>query len=120
MTDAAFQEVFDWLAAREGVEVYIEAGAQDPQVEERADVVFLGLRATLGAVRMVGDSSHGRRALRVVIAGHPPERYGITIDAARLQRAAIHHAGVLRVWQLGVYVGIVDDRVRSPTGDIGA
>jgi hypothetical protein len=65
VADATFQEVFDWLAARESRHVYIDVGAQDPQVKQRADFSVLGLQARLGAVRMV-DETHGRGALRVL------------------------------------------------------
>jgi hypothetical protein len=103
MPDAAFQEVFDWLADHKGKRVWIEIGQKDPQAEQQADFAALGLHATLGVVRTVKDTTHARRALRVVIGDD--EESGIEIDEARFERAKIH-GGALKVWQHDIYIAV--------------
>jgi hypothetical protein len=104
MPEAAFKDVFDWLADRNGERVYIEVGRPDPQAEEQADFAVIGLHTTLGKVQTVEDKTHGRRALRVLVADDG--QGGIEIDEARVERATIHGSAV-KVWQEGIYIAVV-------------
>jgi hypothetical protein len=103
MADATFKEVFNWLVDHKGQKVYIEVGCRDPAIAERADFAAIGLHTTLGDVRTVEDKTHGRRALRVLVAND--DRSGIEVDEARVTSAKIHGPG-LKVWQEGVYIGV--------------
>jgi 3,4-dihydroxy-2-butanone 4-phosphate synthase len=101
MTDATFEEAFDWFAARAGQNVWIEVSRKDAR-NENADFVVLGLHTTLQEVRMVNDPEHATGVLRVPIGDDL--RSGIDIDRACFQRAQII-PGVIKVWQHDIYVG---------------
>lgn len=106
MDDATFQEVFDWLAERNGKPALIEVGTSDPRARD-TDFIVLVLHTTLGPVRDITGALDGRRALALVIGGDGDgDRSRIEIDEASLESALIHRSGVLKVWQHGVYLGL--------------
>jgi hypothetical protein len=110
MPDATFTDVFDWLVDRRGQRVFIEVGRTDPQAEQRADFVVLGLYTTLGEVQTVEDTVHARRALKVVLGLGDDHEGGIELDEVRVQQAKIHGGG-LKVWQEDIYIGVAAGEV---------
>ncbi len=106
MADVTFDDVCDWLGAREGQRVWVEVGCKDARTED-ADFAVLRVDTTLGAMFMVGDRERGTGVLRVPIGEN--EGGGFEVDPASFQRAKIH-LGLLKVWQHNIFIVVAPIR----------
>jgi hypothetical protein len=108
MADVTFDEACGWLAEHEGDRAWIEVGCRDPRTANIADFAVLRVDTTLGTMFMVNDREHGTGVLRVPTG--EPENGGFEIDPASFESAVIH-AGLLKVWQHGIFITVSPRRV---------
>ena len=104
MTDATFEDVFDWLTSHTGRRAWIEIGCRDLRVEVPADFAVLRVLAILGEPYMVNDPERETGVLRVpFLVSGGSEMGGFEIQPACLSRARIR-LGLLKVWQQNIFV----------------
>lgn len=104
MGDATFNDLFDWLADREGERVYVEVGTTDPESEHSADAYLLALHAQLGRIEDATDMDRGRDVVLVRLLGG--ERDRLYFDPKRITRVQLH-GGAAKVWfHDAFYVGL--------------
>ena len=103
MAEVTFDDVCGWLADHEGQRAWVEVGGTDPRSENTADFAVLRVDTTLGAMYMVNDQERGSGVLRVPTGD--PENGGFEVDPASFESALIH-AGLLKVWQHGIFITV--------------
>ena len=106
MADASFSDALNWLANRQDQRAYIEIGQADPHADNAADAPLARFHATLGRIEAPDDVMHARGVAWIPFgAEHGGD--GLHLDAARFVGAKIHPSGALKIWQRGVYIGVV-------------
>lgn len=95
VADVTFNDLFDWLADREGERVYVEVGTTDPESKQPADAYLLALHTQLGRIETATDMDRGRDVVLVRLFGG--ERDRLYFDPQRITRVEIH-GGAAKVW----------------------
>jgi hypothetical protein len=105
MTDLTFDEVVEWLKARQGATVLLELGAFEPE-HDRYNAPYLTLHeVTLGLV-LLGEEAHAGRPAAVVNLHDVGKWSRLVLDPSQFEGAKENH-GALKVQLRGMYIGVV-------------
>ncbi len=89
MPAQSFDDALDWLASREGKQVYVEIGMRDPTLPD-ADFAPLAMHVTLGKFGLGEDTGHDRGLAWLPFSGGDRNRF--YLDPARVTYIQIHGA----------------------------
>ncbi len=98
-----FDDVMDWLTEREGQEVYVEVGVEDPTLDNN-DYFPVAMHVTLGKVGLGEDAGHQRGLAWLPFSGG--DRNRIYFDPARVTDITINHAGLKLTFHDSIYVAM--------------
>ena len=101
----------DWLAEREGWEVYVEVGVADP-TKDNYDYFPVAMHVTLGKVGLGEDEGHQCGLAWLPFSGG--ERNRFFLDPARVTNIIINHAGLKITFHDSIYVGMSGGSPVSP------